>query len=88
MTADYWLNSQFSIARFWGGCTINGSKFIVIGEAADLLLADFEDIYNEYGRYKLITALRYAERHNLQLTTENFAQMLADAQAEVTQSEK
>ena len=26
MTEEYWSNSQFSVARFYGGCTINGKQ--------------------------------------------------------------
>ena len=30
MTEDYWANSQFSIARFYGGMTLDGREYIIV----------------------------------------------------------
>lgn len=30
MTKEYWENSQFSIARYYGGMTCNGRKYIIV----------------------------------------------------------
>ena len=37
MTEEYWSNSQFSVARFYGGCTINGKHYMIVNkEGIDL----------------------------------------------------
>ena len=37
MTEEYWSNSQFSVARFYGGCTINGRHYMIVNkEGIDL----------------------------------------------------
>lgn len=30
MTKEYWENSQFSIARYYGGITCNGREYIIV----------------------------------------------------------
>lgn len=30
MTEEFWANSQFSIARYYGGITYNGRKYIIM----------------------------------------------------------
>lgn len=30
MTEEFWANSQFSIARYYGGMTCNGRKYIIL----------------------------------------------------------
>ena len=30
MTEEYWANSQFSIARYYGGIKINGKEYIIV----------------------------------------------------------
>lgn len=32
MAKEYWANSQFSIARFYGGCTIKGKDYIIVNK--------------------------------------------------------
>lgn len=29
---EYWANSHLSIARYYGGCTINGKKYIIVNK--------------------------------------------------------
>lgn len=29
---EYWMNSHFSIARYYGGCTINGKEYIIVNK--------------------------------------------------------
>ena len=37
MAEEYWANSQFSVARYCGGCTINSKKYIIVNkEGKDL----------------------------------------------------
>lgn len=38
MTEEYWRNSQFSIARFYGGINYNGQRFVVVNK-------DGKDLY-------------------------------------------
>ena len=37
MAKEFWLNSQFSIARFYGGIHINGTRYIIMGSEQDLV---------------------------------------------------
>ena len=30
MTEEYWVNSQLSVARYYGGMTFNGRKYIIV----------------------------------------------------------
>ena len=43
MTEEYWLNSQFSLVRFYGGCKINGEDYSIVDKdgmiAPEMLLA-------------------------------------------------
>lgn len=32
MTEEYWRNSQFSVARFYGGMNLNGSRFSIVNK--------------------------------------------------------
>ena len=52
MTADYWMNSQFSIARHTGSIKINGAEYIVV--SSDLLRFDWFPVYNTLGRERTI----------------------------------
>lgn len=37
MTEEFWRNSQFSIARFYGGMTFNGRRYVIVNkEGIDL----------------------------------------------------
>lgn len=29
---EYWMNSQLSTARFFGGCTIKGKEYIIVNK--------------------------------------------------------
>jgi hypothetical protein len=29
---EYWMNSQLSIARHYGGCTINGKEYVIVNK--------------------------------------------------------
>lgn len=32
MTEEFWANSQFSIARHFGGITVNGQKYVIVNK--------------------------------------------------------
>lgn len=57
MTKEFWLNSQFSIARFYGGIQINGRQFIIMGSEQDLVDNYFVKYYHKLGREKFMQIL-------------------------------
>lgn len=55
MTEEYWANSQFSIARYYGGIEINGHRFeIVNSRGMNLFECSLEA--DKLGREKAIPA--------------------------------
>lgn len=48
MGPDFWLNSQLSVAKYYGGCTYNGVKYVVVPATADLVRFDCLDIYKKF----------------------------------------
>ena len=57
MAKEFWLNSQFSIARFYGGIHINGTRYIIMGSEQDLVDNGFAKYYNKLGREKFMQIL-------------------------------
>lgn len=53
MTKEFWLNSYFSVARFYGGIRIEGHEHMVMPDSGDLLRADFVRYYKKLGRGRL-----------------------------------
>ena len=62
MTKEFWLESQFSIARFYGGISINGTRYIIMGSEQDLVDDKFAKYYNKLGREKFIQILEQNNR--------------------------
>lgn len=65
MTKEVWLNSQLSIARFYGGICIKGREFIIMGREQDLVDNGFAKYYHKLGRDRFIQILeqnRYADK--------------------------
>lgn len=58
MTAEFWMNSMFSIAMFSGGCTIEGKHYLLNYKTRDLIRSDFVKTYQKVGRDKVIEMLR------------------------------
>ena len=52
MTAECWMNSQLSIARYTGSIRINGVEYIVA--SSDLLRKDWLPVYTKLGRDRTI----------------------------------
>ena len=50
---DVWLNSQLSIARYYGGININGRAYMVVPPLNDLVRADYARAYRKLGKKKL-----------------------------------
>lgn len=60
---DYWLNSQLSIARFYGAITINGETYLVDGETNYLVRSDFVKFVSDLGMPTVEKAVkRYADQ--------------------------
>ena len=62
MAKGFWLESQFSIARFYGGIRINGTRYIIMGNEQDLVDDRFAKYYNKLGREKFIQILEQNNR--------------------------
>ena len=62
MTKEFWLESQFSIARFYGGVRINGTRYIIMGSEQDLVDDRLAKYYNKLGREKFIQILEQNNR--------------------------
>lgn len=65
MAKEFWLNSQFSIARFYGGIHINGTRYIIMGSEQDLVDDKFAKYYHKLGRDRFIQVLeqnRHADK--------------------------
>lgn len=78
MTKEVWLNSQFSIARFYGGIHINGIRYIIMGSEQDLVNNDFAKYYHKLGRDRFIQVL---EQHKYASKT-SVAQAMRNALSE------
>jgi hypothetical protein len=59
--ADIWLNSQLSVARYSGGCTINHQRYYVMEQTDDLVRSDFVSMYNQLGRQRFFDVLANAD---------------------------
>ena len=62
MAKEFWLESQFSIARFYGGIRINGTRYIIMGSEQDLVDDRFEKYYNKLGREKFMQIVEQNNR--------------------------
>lgn len=74
ITKEVWLNSQLSIARFYGGIHINGTRYIIMGSEQDLVNNDFAKYYNKLGREKFVQILeqnKYASKTSVAQAMKN-----------------
>lgn len=60
MHPDFWLNSQLSIARFFGAITLNGETYLVDGKTNYLVRSDFVKLVSDLG---MPTVEKAAERY-------------------------
>lgn len=56
MPAEFWMNSQLSVARHYGGIKIDGVQYVVVG--TDLLRKDWVPVYNKLGRERTIGLIK------------------------------
>lgn len=54
----YWMNSQLSVARFYGGIKFNGKEYIIVPPKNDLLLKDWVTVYKKLGRERTIGLIK------------------------------
>lgn len=48
MSPDYWLNSQLSIAKYYGGMTYNGVHYQIDYDTGDLVRSDCYGLYIKF----------------------------------------
>lgn len=56
MPAEFWMNSQLSVARHYGGIKIDGVQYVVVG--TDLLREDWVPVYKKLGRERTIGLIK------------------------------
>ena len=54
----YWMNSQLSIARFYGGIRFNGEEYVIVPPKNDLLLKVWVPVYKKLGRERTIGLIK------------------------------
>ena len=55
---DVWLSSYLSVAKYYGGISLNGHEYSILGNMQDLVRDDWEGVYNRLGRDKVIELLK------------------------------
>lgn len=64
----YWMNSQMSVARFYGGMKFNGEEYVIVPPKNDLIQVKWVEVYRKLGRERTIglikngTSLEVAKR--------------------------
>ncbi len=48
MSPDYWLNSQLSVAKYYGGITYNGVHYQIDYDTGDLVRSDCYELYIKF----------------------------------------
>lgn len=56
--SDYWMNSQLSVARFYGGIKFNGEEYVIVPPKNDLILSKWVPVYKKLGRDKTIKLIK------------------------------
>lgn len=54
----YWMNSQLSVARFYGGIKFGGDEYVIVPPKNDLLLKDWVQVYKKLGRERTIGLIK------------------------------
>lgn len=54
----YWMNSQLSVARFYGGIKFNGEEYVIVPPKNDLLLKKWVPVYKKLGRERTIGLIK------------------------------
>ena len=48
------MNSQLSVARFYGGIKFNGEEYVIVPPKNDLILSKWVPVYKKLGRNKTV----------------------------------
>ena len=73
---EAWLNSQLSVARFYGGININGQGFKVV-RGGQLVREDFVGVVNSLGADVVVRALnRYGEQWRARKVCQRLARII------------
>lgn len=54
----YWMNSQMSVARFYGGMKFNGEEYVIVPPKNDLIQVKWVDVYRKLGRERTIGLIK------------------------------
>ena len=61
MSPDYWLNSQLSVARHFGGMTLNNVRYVVEDDTYDLVMEYFHLAYLKWVKPERLEYLKWAK---------------------------
>ena len=77
MHPDFWLNSQLSIARFYGAITLNGETYLVDGKTNYLVRSDFVKLVSDLGMPTVEKAAeRYADQTKIKKILNRLARII------------
>lgn len=54
----YWMNSQLSVARFYGGIKFNGEEYVIVPPENDLLLSKWVPVFKALGRDRTVKLIK------------------------------
>ena len=54
----YWMNSQLSVARFYGGIKFNGEEYVIVPPKNDLLMIKWVPVYKALGRERTVNLIK------------------------------
>ena len=54
----YWMNSQLSVARFYGGIKFNGEEYVIVPPKNDLLLSKWVPVFKALGRERIVKLIK------------------------------
>lgn len=54
----YWMNSQLSVARFYGGIKFNGEEYVIVPPKNDLLLSKWVPVFKALGRDRTVKLIK------------------------------
>lgn len=55
---DYWMSSQLSVARFYGGIKFNGEEYVIVPPKNDMIQSKWAAIYRKLGREEFIELIK------------------------------
>ena len=58
MEFDYWNNTPLSMAKYFGGLSLNHTEYVIVGDEYDLVRRDFAEIYERVGRAKFLEVIK------------------------------